>query len=128
MSFNQSFHTANLKNKFTAINPMLALLMFIGIAFTTIVLLPFLLFFTLLSFITFYFLRNKEFGRKAWSSKAFASKMNRAYKQPQTQQDDFYQGNADVQREQTAPYADMFSRSKPDQSRRTGRTFEHQDD
>ncbi|RPA46093.1 hypothetical protein EGC79_14335 [Shewanella vesiculosa] len=112
MRFNQSFHTANLKNRFTSMNPILTLLMLFAIALTTIVLLPFLLLLGLLSFITLQLLGKKILQRK----------------QAQSQQGDIYQGSADVQREQTAPYADMFSRAKPNQSQRNGRTFEHQAD
>jgi len=110
MKFNQSLHTANLKSRFTAMNPILALLLFISIALTTIVLLPFLLLLGFLSFITLQLL-----GKKILRSK-------------QTRQGDAYQDNADIQREQAAPYAEMFNRSKPNQSQHTGRTFEHQAD
>jgi predicted membrane protein len=112
MKFNQSFHTANLKSRFTAMNPILALLMFFSIALTTIVLLPFLLLLGLLSFITLQLLGKKILQKN----------------QPQAQQGDVYQGSADVQREQAAPYAEMFNRSKPNQTQHTGRTFEHQAD
>ncbi|MGK0408992.1 MAG: hypothetical protein ACJASB_001147 [Shewanella psychromarinicola] len=112
MKFNQSFHTANLKSRFTAINPILALLMFFSIALTTIVLLPFLLLLGLLSFITLQLLGKKILQRN----------------QPHAQQGDVYQDSADVQREQAAPYAEMFNRSKPNQTQHTGRTFEHQAD
>ncbi|MBB1426144.1 hypothetical protein ACRN9Z_11520 [Shewanella frigidimarina] len=112
MKFNQSFHTANLKSRFSAMNPILALLMFFSIAFTTIVLLPFILLLGFLSFITLQLLGKKILQRN----------------QSQAQQGDIYQDSADVQREQAAPYADMFSRPKSNQTEHTGRTFEHQAD
>ena len=120
MKFNQSFNTANLKNRFTTMNPILALLMVFSIAFTTIVLLPFLLLLGLLSFITL-----QLFGNRMMRSKA---NTQAGYHDAQTQQDRFYQSNANVQRETAAPYADMFTRAKPNPSQRTGRTFEHQAD
>ncbi|WP_137223664.1 hypothetical protein [Shewanella sp. MEBiC00475] len=130
MKFNQSFHTANLKNRFSTMNPILALLMLFSIAFTTIVLLPFLLMLGLLSFITF-----QLFGNKILRSKAFAQSGNNqshynhsTHRESQTQQGHFSQSNANVQRETTAPYAEMFTRAKTNQSQHTGRTFEHQAD
>lgn len=122
MKFNQSFHTANLKNRFTTMNPILALLMLFSIAFTTIVLLPFLLLLGLLSFIGL-----QLFGHKMKRNQAPRYQEAR-YDNTQTQPGDFYQGNTHVHRETAAPYADMFSRAKPNQSQRTGRTFEHQAD
>ncbi|QDE29728.1 MULTISPECIES: hypothetical protein [Shewanella] len=125
MKFNQSFHTANLKNRFSTMNPILASLMLFSIAFTSIVLLPFLLMLGLLSFITF-----QLFGNKILRSKAFAQSGNNhsTHRESQTQQGHFSQSNANVQRETTAPYAEMFTRAKTNQSQHTGRTFEHQAD
>ncbi|AZG75014.1 hypothetical protein [Shewanella livingstonensis] len=115
MNFNQSFQNANLKSRVTAMHPILALLMFFSIVFATIVLLPFLLLLGLLSFITLNLFKNKQFSKTILRSK-------------QAQQGDAFQDNAGVQREQAAPYADMFTRSNPNQSQHTGRTFEHQAD
>ncbi|UJF22426.1 hypothetical protein [Shewanella sp. OMA3-2] len=120
MQFNQSFRAANLKHSFNAMNPFLALVAFVGLALVAMVILPFILLFLLLSFITF-----QLFGRKV-----IIPKMKRAFEQSQRQQGHTYQSDADIQREPAAPYADMFSRtgkhqSKPNQG---GRTFEHQAD
>ncbi|WP_434930966.1 hypothetical protein ACRWQM_01010 [Shewanella sp. HL-SH5] len=120
MQFNQSFRATNLKNNLTAMNPLLALVAFIGLSLIAMVLLPFILLFLLLSFITFQLL-----GRKV-----IIPKMKRAFEQSQRQQGHTYRSDADIQREPTAPYADMFSpagkhQNKPNQG---GRTFEHQAD
>ncbi|GGQ03949.1 hypothetical protein [Shewanella litoralis] len=110
MNVNQAFNSANFKHRVTSMNPILALLMVFAITLVTLTLLPFLLLFGLISFLTLRFLGKKMLRRQ------------------QAEQAHAYQNYANVQREPTAPYADMFKRSGTSQGSTTGRTFEHQAD
>ncbi|MGX9542543.1 MULTISPECIES: hypothetical protein [unclassified Shewanella] len=94
--------------------------MLFSIVLATIVLLPFLLLLGLLSFITIKLLSNKQLNRHPFTQSR--------YQASQTPPSDIYRGNADIQREQAAPYADMFNPSGAKNPRHTGRTFEHQGD
>ncbi|MCL1142855.1 hypothetical protein [Shewanella gaetbuli] len=125
MRFNQSFNPNQFKSRFNGMNPVVALIAFVAFSFVSLVLLPFLLLFGLLSFITMQF-----FGRKI-----LASKMIKSFYTAQGQAKDAYQGYGNVNREPQAPYADMFRRqngqaqnNQAQQSQYSGRTFEHQAD
>lgn len=117
MRFNQSFNTANFKNRFTTINPIVAFVSLAAIMFLSIFLLPFILLFAVLSFITMQVL-----------GKRFTARMQPFAAKAQQQYQDIYQGRSDVQREQRAPYADMFSAQAHKPTHSSGRTFEHQAD
>ncbi|MCT7942254.1 hypothetical protein [Shewanella holmiensis] len=116
MRFNSSFNSAHLKHRFSTMNPIIVMLSLISIAMLALILLPFLLLLGLLSFITFQVL-----GRTFLSPK-----MKQAYASSQRNQGDMYQGNADIQRENPASYANMFTHPKNTHAR--GRTFEHNAD
>ena len=116
MRFNSSFNSAHLKHRFATMNPIIVLLALISIAMLALILLPFLLLLGLLSFITFQVL-----GRTFLSPK-----MKQAYASSQRNQGDIYRGNADVQREKPAAYANMFK--QPKNAHPQGRTFDHNAD
>ncbi|QIR15874.1 hypothetical protein [Shewanella aestuarii] len=117
MRFNPSFSTANLKNRLITINPIVAFASLVIIMFLSIFLLPFILLFAVLSFITMQIL-----GRR------FTARMQPFAARAQQQYQDIYQGRSDIQREQRAPFTDMFSSQANKPSHHSGRTFEHQAD
>ena len=114
MNFNQFVNQAQVKQRVGTMHPFIALLSIIVIALTSIVLLPFLIVFAVVSFISLNLL-----GRKY-----LAPKMQPIFGQ-RAQQEDVYSENPNVQREQSLYKSEMFKRSNPSQG---GRTFDHQPD
>ncbi|WP_285163659.1 hypothetical protein [Shewanella goraebulensis] len=114
MNFNQFVNQAQVKQRVGTMHPFIALLSIVAIGITSIVLLPFLLVFALVSFI----------GLNLLSRKYLAPKMQPIFGKRQ-QQDEVYRGNPNVQREQSLYKSEMFKRSNPSSG---GRTFEHQPD
>ncbi|WP_076538160.1 hypothetical protein [Shewanella sp. UCD-KL21] len=114
MNFNHMFNQPNLKQRLGSLHPLLSLLLVIGISLTSIVLLPFLLMFALVSFI----------GLNLLGRKYLAPKMQPIYSQ-QSQTNEFYRSNPNMQRESSIYKSEMFRKASPSNS---GRTFEHNPD
>ncbi|MDO6618425.1 MULTISPECIES: hypothetical protein [unclassified Shewanella] len=114
MNFNQMFNQTNLKQRLGNFHPLLSLLLVIGISLTSLVLLPFLLMFALVSFI----------GLNLLGRKYLAPRMQPIFSQ-QSQANEFYRSNPNMQRESSIYKSEMFRKAKPSN---TGRTFEHNPD
>ncbi|WP_144211523.1 hypothetical protein [Shewanella donghaensis] len=114
MNTNNFFNQAGLKQRVGTMHPFLGLLSITAILLTSLVLLPFLLLFALVSFI----------GLNLLGRKYLAPKMQPIFGQ-QAQPNNVYRGDDNVQRESSIYKSEMFRSSK---GATGGRTFEHQAD
>ncbi|MEZ9234048.1 MULTISPECIES: NfeD family protein [unclassified Shewanella] len=115
MNFNQFINQAQLKQKVGTMNPIFALLSIIAIGLMSIVLLPFLIVFAVVSFI----------GLNLLGRKYLAPKMQPIFGQQAP--DEVYRGDPNIQRERSVYQSDMFKQAG-NHSQRSGRTFDHQPD